>query len=53
MLVTAGQNIDGWAISLQPSSAALLAALRDALVVQPERGPSGGVPDRLPISRTR
>ena len=39
--------IMGWAISLQPSSAEVLAALRDALVVQPGRGPLGGVPGRL------
>jgi putative transposase len=39
--------IMGWAISLQPSSAEVLAALRDALVVQPGRGPFGGVPGRL------
>ena len=39
--------IMGWAISLQPSSAEVLAALRDALVVQPRRGPFGGVPGRL------
>ena len=39
--------IIGWAISLQPSSAEVLAALRDALLVQSARGPSGGVPVRL------
>ena len=39
--------IMGWAISLQPTSAEVLAALRDALLVQPGRGPFGGVPDRL------
>jgi len=39
--------IMGWAISLQPSSAEVLAALRDALLVQPARGPFGGVPVRL------
>jgi putative transposase len=39
--------IMGWAISLQPSSAEVLAALRDALVVQAGRGPFGGVPGRL------
>ena len=39
--------IMGWAISLQPSSAEVLAALRDALVVHAGRGPFGGVPGRL------
>lgn len=39
--------IMGWAISLQPTSAEVLAALRDALVVQHGRGPFGGVPQRL------
>ena len=34
----------GWALSLQPSSAEVLAALREAIVVNPERGPWGGVP---------
>jgi putative transposase len=39
--------ITGWAISLQPSSAEVLAALRDAILVNPERGPFGGLPGRL------
>jgi len=39
--------IAGWAISLQPSSAEVLAALRDALCVDPARGPFGGAPGRL------
>jgi putative transposase len=39
--------IMGWAISLQPSSAEVLAALRDAILVDPGRGPFGGVPGRL------
>jgi hypothetical protein len=39
--------ITGWAISLQPTSAEVLAALRDALLIDPERGPIGGVPLRL------
>ena len=37
----------GWAISLQPSSAEVLAALRDAILVDPDRGPFGGIPGRL------
>jgi transposase InsO family protein len=37
----------GWAISLQPTSAEVLAALRDAILVDPDRGPFGGVPGRL------
>lgn len=39
--------IMGWAISLRPSSAEVLAALRDALLVHAERGPFGGLPGRL------
>lgn len=39
--------IMGWAISVRPSSAEVLAALRDAVLIDPERGPFGGVPDRL------
>ncbi|HET6548084.1 MAG TPA: DDE-type integrase/transposase/recombinase [Solirubrobacter sp.] len=39
--------IMGWAISLQPSSAEVLAALRDAIVVDSGRGPFGGLPARL------
>jgi putative transposase len=39
--------IMGWAISLRPTAAEVLGALRDALVVHPERGPFGGVPGRL------
>jgi putative transposase len=39
--------ITGWAISLQPSSAEVLAALRDAILVDPSRGPFGGIPGRL------
>jgi transposase InsO family protein len=39
--------IVGWAISLQPSSAEVLAAMRDAILVDPERMPLGGVPGRL------
>jgi putative transposase len=39
--------IMGWAISLQPSSAEVLAALRDAILVDPGRGPFGGLPGRL------
>jgi putative transposase len=37
----------GWAISLRPSSATSLTALRMGLVVDPERGPFGGVPTLL------
>jgi putative transposase len=39
--------IMGWAISLQPSSAEVLAALRDAILIGPDRGPFGGLPGRL------
>jgi putative transposase len=34
----------GWALSLQPTRAEVLAALREAIVVNVERGPWGGVP---------
>jgi putative transposase len=37
----------GWAISLRPSSATSLTALRMGLLVDPERGPWGGVPTML------
>jgi putative transposase len=37
----------GWAISMHPSSATSLTALRMGLVVDPERGPWGGVPTIL------
>ncbi len=36
--------IMGWALSLRPDCATVLAALRRGLVVDPERGPFGGVP---------
>lgn len=36
--------IMGWALSLRPDSATVLAALRRGLVIDPERGPFGGVP---------
>jgi len=36
--------IMGWALSLRPDSATVLAAMRRALVVDPERGSFGGVP---------
>ena len=36
--------IMGWALSLRPNSATVLAALHRGLVVDPERGPFGGVP---------
>lgn len=39
--------ITGWAISLRPSAAEVLAALRDAVVVNVDRGPFGGLPGRL------
>lgn len=37
----------GWALALAPSAATVLAALRMGLVVQPERGPFGGIPCEL------
>lgn len=36
--------IVGWAISLRPSQAEVLVALRMAVVVDPQRGPFGGIP---------
>ena len=36
--------IMGWALSLRPDSATVLAAPRRGLVIDPERGPFGGVP---------
>jgi putative transposase len=39
--------IMGWAISLQPSSAEALAALRAAILLDSDRDPSGGLPSRL------
>lgn len=39
--------IMGWALSLRPDSAVVLAALRRGLVIDPERGPFGGVPQML------
>jgi len=37
--------IMGWALSIRPSSAEVLAALRQAIVIDPERGPWGGIPE--------
>ena len=34
----------GWAISLRPNSGTVLAALRGGIVIDPARGPFGGVP---------
>jgi putative transposase len=39
--------IMGWAISLRPTAAEVLGALRDAVLVHPGRGPFRGVPGRL------
>lgn len=39
--------IMGWALSLRPDSAVVLAAMRRGLVIDPERGPFGGVPQVL------
>ena len=41
--------IMGWALSLRPSTAEVLAALRDALTIQPDGPAVGGVPERLRI----
>jgi putative transposase len=37
--------IMGWALSIRPSSAEVLASLLEGMVVDAERGPWGGVPD--------
>jgi putative transposase len=37
----------GWALSLHPTSAEVLAALREAIVIDDERGPWGGVPQLI------
>jgi putative transposase len=37
--------IMGWALSIRPTSAEVLAALREAIVIDPERGPWGGIPE--------
>jgi putative transposase len=37
----------GWALDTRPTAATVLAALRMGLVVDPERGPFGGVPAQL------
>ena len=37
----------GWVLSLYPSSAEVLAAIREAVVIDPERGPWGGVPQLI------
>jgi putative transposase len=39
--------IMGWALSLQPSAASVLAALRRGLVIDAARGPFGGIPEML------
>jgi putative transposase len=39
--------IMGWALSLYPTSAVVLAALRQGIVVDAARGPFGGVPEAL------
>jgi putative transposase len=39
--------IMGWALSLHPNSATVLAALRRGLLIDPDRGPFGGVPVAL------
>jgi len=39
--------IMGWALSLHPNAAVVLAALRRGIVVDPERGPFGGLPEKL------
>ena len=47
MLDAYSRLVMGWAIAPYPSSASVLTALRMGIVVDPERGPFGGVPDEL------
>lgn len=37
----------GWALSLYPTTAEVLVAIREAIVIDPERGPWGGVPELI------
>ena len=37
----------GWALSLYPTAAEVLVAIREAIVIDPERGPWGGVPQLI------
>jgi putative transposase len=37
----------GWALSLQPTSAEVLVTIREGIVIDPERGPWGGVPQLI------
>jgi putative transposase len=37
----------GWALSLQPTSAEVLVAIREGIVIEPARGPWGGVPQLI------
>ena len=41
------RRLMGWALSARPTQATVLAALRDAMLPDPETGRFGGVPDRL------
>lgn len=43
----ASRAIPGYAISLQPTAAEVLAAVRAAIVIDPDRGPFGGVPEMI------
>jgi putative transposase len=37
----------GWVLSLQPTSAEVLVAIREGIMIDPERGPWGGVPQLI------
>jgi putative transposase len=37
----------GWALSLYPTTAEVLVAIREGIVVDPQRGPWGGVPQLI------
>lgn len=39
--------IMGWVISIQPTTAEVLTAIREGIVIDSERGPWGGVPDLI------
>jgi putative transposase len=51
LLDTYSRLVMGWAIAPYPSSATVLTGLRMGIVVDPERGPFGGVPDELWFDR--
>jgi putative transposase len=43
--------IMGWSMSFSDTKASVLIALRDAMIVRPEMGPFGGIPERMIVDR--